>query len=110
MNPHNKSIEELKDIAAQVRRDIVRMVHAVNSGHPGGSLGCTDHFVSLYFNVLQLFDAFIVWIHGMFNYELRIMNYELVVKDTKSAATFRVAAPVMFISISEPCGRRFLLW
>lgn len=53
MNPHNKSIEELKEIAAQVRRDIVRMVHAVNSGHPGGSLGCTDYFVSLYFRVMN---------------------------------------------------------
>ncbi|GGG00653.1 transketolase [Pontibacter amylolyticus] len=53
MNPHNKSIDELKQIAAQVRRDIVRMVHAVNSGHPGGSLGCTDYFVSLYFSVMN---------------------------------------------------------
>ncbi|GAA4425736.1 transketolase [Pontibacter saemangeumensis] len=53
VNPHNKSIEELKQIAAQVRRDIVRMVHAVNSGHPGGSLGCTDYFVSLYFKVMN---------------------------------------------------------
>ncbi|MBF8962758.1 transketolase [Pontibacter sp. FD36] len=53
MNPHNKSIEELKEIAAQVRRDIVRMVHAVNSGHPGGSLGCTDYFVSLYFRMMN---------------------------------------------------------
>nr|WP_255593909.1 transketolase [Pontibacter sp. HSC-14F20] len=43
----------MKQIAAQVRRDIVRMVHAVNSGHPGGSLGCTDYFVSLYFKVLN---------------------------------------------------------
>ncbi|WP_299988530.1 transketolase [uncultured Pontibacter sp.] len=53
VNPHNKSIEELKEIAAQVRRDIVRMVHAVNSGHPGGSLGCTDYFVSLYFRMMN---------------------------------------------------------
>jgi len=53
VNPHNKSIEELKDIASQVRRDIVRMVHAVNSGHPGGSLGCTDYFVSLYFKIMN---------------------------------------------------------
>lgn len=53
MNPHNLSIEELKQKAAQVRRDIVRMVHAVNSGHPGGSLGCTDYFVSLYFRVMN---------------------------------------------------------
>jgi transketolase len=40
---------DLKAMASQVRRDIVRMVHAVNSGHPGGSLGCTDFLVSLYF-------------------------------------------------------------
>ncbi|QCR21197.1 transketolase [Pontibacter sp. SGAir0037] len=53
VNPHNKSIDELKQVAAQVRRDIVRMVHAVNSGHPGGSLGCTDYFVSLYFRVMN---------------------------------------------------------
>jgi len=42
------SIDDLKKIASQVRRDIVRMVHAVNSGHPGGSLGCTDYIVALY--------------------------------------------------------------
>jgi transketolase len=47
------SIEELKRIATQVRRDIVRMVHAVNSGHPGGSLGCTEFFVALYFDVMK---------------------------------------------------------
>lgn len=40
-------------MAAQVRRDIVRMVHAVQSGHPGGSLGCADLFTALYFNLLQ---------------------------------------------------------
>ncbi|MCA8829833.1 transketolase [Hymenobacter pini] len=48
-----KSVAELKQIAAQVRRDIVRMVHAVNSGHPGGSLGCTDLLVALYFKVMK---------------------------------------------------------
>ena len=46
-------IQHLEGIASQVRRDIVRMVHAVNSGHPGGSLGCTDYFVALYFHVLK---------------------------------------------------------
>ncbi len=45
---------DLPRIASQVRRDIVRMVHAVNSGHPGGSLGCTDFFVTLYFDVMKL--------------------------------------------------------
>ncbi|MBL7777738.1 MAG: transketolase [Chitinophagales bacterium] len=47
------SIQELEKIAKQVRRDIVRMVHAVNSGHPGGSLGCTEYFVALYFEVMK---------------------------------------------------------
>ena len=41
-------IQELKKIASQVRRDIVRMVHAPQSGHPGGSLGCVDFFTALY--------------------------------------------------------------
>ena len=44
---------ELKDIAAQIRRDIVRMVHGANSGHPGGSLGCTDFFTALYFKIMK---------------------------------------------------------
>ena len=48
-----QTIEELSKISSQVRRDIVRMVHAVNSGHPGGSLGCTDFLVTLYFNTLR---------------------------------------------------------
>lgn len=47
------SIPELKDLCSQTRRDIVRMVHAVNSGHPGGSLGCTEFFVTLYHEVMQ---------------------------------------------------------
>lgn len=45
--------EELKKTASQVRRDIVRMVHAVQSGHPGGSLGCADFMTALYFNILK---------------------------------------------------------
>jgi transketolase len=44
---------ELKAIATQIRRDIVRMVHGAASGHPGGSLGCTDFFTALYFKVLK---------------------------------------------------------
>ncbi len=47
------NIQELEKVASQVRRDIVRMVHAVQSGHPGGSLGCTDFLVALYFHVLK---------------------------------------------------------
>ncbi|WP_460574677.1 transketolase [Hymenobacter coalescens] len=51
--PATRSITDLKQIASQVRRDIVRMVHAVNSGHPGGSLGCTDLLVALYFKLMK---------------------------------------------------------
>lgn len=45
---------ELSAIATQVRRDIVRMVHAVQSGHPGGSLGCADLLVQLYFDTMNI--------------------------------------------------------
>ncbi len=45
--------KDLKRVASQVRRDIVRMVHAVNSGHPGGSLGCTDFVTALYFEAMD---------------------------------------------------------
>ena len=43
----------LQDTASQIRRDIVRMVHGVQSGHPGGSLGCTEFFTALYFKVMK---------------------------------------------------------
>lgn len=46
-------LEQLKNTATQVRRDIVRMVHAVQSGHPGGSLGCTEYLVALYFDIMK---------------------------------------------------------
>lgn len=46
-------IQALEHIALQVRRDIVRMVHAVQSGHPGGSLGCTEYLVALYFHIMK---------------------------------------------------------
>lgn len=46
-------IAQLEKLAIQVRRDIVRMVHAVNSGHPGGSLGCTEYLVALYNHVMK---------------------------------------------------------
>lgn len=46
-------IKELNRICSQVRRDIVRMVHGCASGHPGGSLGCTEFFTALYFHVLN---------------------------------------------------------
>ncbi|NBT17042.1 MAG: transketolase, partial [Chitinophagia bacterium] len=43
----------LQETATQIRRDIVRMVHGVQSGHPGGSLGCTDFLTALYFKVME---------------------------------------------------------
>jgi transketolase len=46
-------INELQNTATQVRRDIVRMVHGVSSGHPGGSLGCADFLTALYFEILN---------------------------------------------------------
>ncbi len=47
------SVKELENTVSQVRRDIVRMVHKVNSGHPGGSLGCAEFMVALYQNILH---------------------------------------------------------
>ena len=48
----------LQEIASQIRRDIVRMVHGVASGHPGGSLGCTEYFTALFFKVMKHNPAF----------------------------------------------------
>ena len=50
--------ENLDNLVIQTRRDILRMVHSVNSGHPGGSLGCTEFFVALYNEILNLNDEF----------------------------------------------------
>jgi transketolase len=50
--------KKLQDIVSQTRRDILRMVHKVNSGHPGGSLGCTEFFVALYNVILDLKEGF----------------------------------------------------
>lgn len=50
--------QQLNDLVTQVRRDILRMVHAVNSGHPGGSLGCTEFFVAMYQHLMDRKDTF----------------------------------------------------
>jgi len=89
---------ELKEIASQIRRDIVRMVHGANSGHPGGSLGCADFFTALYFKIMNhnpLFnmnaageDVFILsngHISPVFYAALARSGYF----DTKELATFR---------------------
>ncbi len=50
--------KNLEDLTIQVRRDILRQVHKVNSGHPGGSLGCTEFFVVLYNEIMERKDSF----------------------------------------------------
>jgi transketolase len=51
-------MNNLTETASQIRRDIVRMVHGVQSGHPGGSLGCADYLTVLYFKVMKHNPAF----------------------------------------------------
>lgn len=50
--------QQLQDLVTQVRRDVLRMVHAVNSGHPGGSLGCAEYFVALYQVIMNRKESF----------------------------------------------------
>ena len=52
-SPNLRTLQEREQLALQIRRDIVRMVHGVQSGHPGGSLGCVEYFVNLYFKHLR---------------------------------------------------------
>ncbi|WP_336065706.1 transketolase [Mesoflavibacter sp. CH_XMU1404-2] len=52
------STQQLEDLTTQVRRDILRMVHKVNSGHPGGSLGCTEFLVTLYNDIMDRKEGF----------------------------------------------------
>ena len=47
------------DLCTQIRRDILRMVYNVQSGHPGGSMGCTEFFVALYFDVMNYTEKFL---------------------------------------------------
>ena len=58
MNISDQEIKQLEDVASQVRRDIVRMVHSATCGHPGGSLGCTDYLVALYFKIMNRKSGF----------------------------------------------------
>ena len=60
--------QELEKIASQVRRDIVRMVSAVSSGHPGGSLGCADFLTVLYFDKLK---------HDPANFKMDALNEDV---------------------------------
>ncbi len=89
---------ELSAIASQVRRDIVRMVHGANSGHPGGSLGCTDFLVSLYFKVMKHnpdfnMDATNEDVFFLSNGHISPLFYSVLARsgyfDIKELATFR---------------------
>ena len=48
-----RSTEDIYKLSTQMRRDIIRMIHAVQSGHPGGSLGCADFLATMYSNILS---------------------------------------------------------
>ncbi len=88
----------LKDIATQLRRDIVRMVHGVSSGHPGGSLGCADYFTALYFKVMKFNPVFDMDARGedvfvLSNGHISPVYYSTLARagyfDIKELATFR---------------------
>jgi transketolase len=88
----------LQEIASQVRRDIVRMVHGVASGHPGGSLGCTDYFTALFFKVMKHnpnfnMDATNEDVFFLSNGHISPVYYSILARagyfDAKELATFR---------------------
>jgi transketolase len=89
---------ELTKIASQIRRDIVRMVHAQQSGHPGGSLGCTDFLTALYFKILKHDNSFSMDGKGedlffLSNGHISPVFYSVLARsgyfDVKELATFR---------------------
>ncbi len=92
------SISDLKNISSQVRRDIVRMVHAVQSGHPGGSLGCADYLTALYFHSMKhdthfSMDARNEDVFFLSNGHISPLFYSVLARsgyfDVKELATFR---------------------
>ncbi|MEY4058001.1 MAG: hypothetical protein RLZ50_1213 [Bacteroidota bacterium] len=89
---------DLTKIASQIRRDIVRMVHAQQSGHPGGSLGCTDFLTALYFKVMKHDSSFSMDGKGedlffLSNGHISPVFYSVLARsgyfDVKELATFR---------------------
>lgn len=89
---------ELSAIASQIRRDIVRMVHGASSGHPGGSLGCTEFFTALYFKVMKHDPSFKMDgknedVFFLSNGHISPVFYATLARsgyfDTKELATFR---------------------
>jgi transketolase len=94
----NQNDKSLTDIASQVRRDILRMVHGANSGHPGGSLGCTDLLTALYFKIMKRKPGFDMNGHEedlffLSNGHISPVFYSVLARagyfDIKELATFR---------------------
>lgn len=88
----------LNEIASQIRRDILRMVHGVNSGHPGGSLGCTEFMTALYFKIMKRKPSFDMNGHEedlffLSNGHISPVFYSVLARagyfDTRELATFR---------------------
>jgi transketolase len=92
-------VQTLKNLSSQIRRDIVRMVHACQSGHPGGSLGCTEYFVALYFAIMKHNKSFNMNAAGedlffLSNGHISPVWYSTLARagyfDVKELATFRM--------------------
>ena len=92
------NITELKNTVTQIRRDIVRMVHANSSGHPGGSLGCAEFLTALYFEVMNhntdfSMDAKDEDVFFLSNGHISPVFYSVLARsgyfDVKELATFR---------------------
>lgn len=93
-----KIMPSLNEIASQIRRDILRMVHGVNSGHPGGSLGCTEFMTALYFKIMKRKPSFDMDgreedLFFLSNGHISPVFYSVLARagyfDTKELATFR---------------------
>jgi transketolase len=91
-------MEDLKGMASQIRRDIVRMVHGAQSGHPGGSLGCADYFTAMFFKVMKHSSDFDMNATGqdvffLSNGHISPVFYSTLARsgyfDTKELSTFR---------------------
>ncbi|MGB0915389.1 MAG: transketolase [Crocinitomicaceae bacterium] len=93
--------QELKNIASQVRRDIVRMVSAVSSGHPGGSLGCADFLTVLYFDKMN---------HNPSDFKMDAINEDVFYLSNGhiSPVLYSVLARVGYFPVSDLAGFRIM--
>lgn len=93
--------QELKNVASQVRRDIVRMVSAVSSGHPGGSLGCADFLTVLYFDKMK---------HNPSNFTMDALNEDVFYLSNGhiSPVWYSVLARSGYFPVSDLSGFRIM--